>query len=251
MDAVEVLLRLLLTDLSLPNTVRLELIVHESKLNWRQANPTVLDKVHDLPASLIHDGPFRGRLVEVGRIREELALIAGHLSGSEVISVTSRLFNADSRPIGHLAIMNLHPEGFDDVDSLARAIEKVTDGMLGYLLNSGRYYHFYGRRVLHGEEWLTLLSRFLMPCVMVSPRYIGHSFVPGFLRRTPDVSGSLQTGRPHPAQGRLNSSDRRHRPARYPDERGPAGWGGHRADCGGLRVGRAEHHDLICHESTS
>jgi hypothetical protein len=76
--------------------------------------------------------------------------------------------------------MNLHPEGLDGIESLVRAIREITDGVSGYLLGSGRYFHYYGRRILRSEEWIRFLAQFLMPCFIVSPRYVGHSLFQGF-----------------------------------------------------------------------
>jgi hypothetical protein len=180
MDAVQALLRLLVTDLSLPDTTQVELIAHESKLNWRQRYPTVRDQVQNLRDGLIHDGPFHGRLIRIDSLEEEIELMATQTDEPDVVSVTSRLFDHDGNPIGHTALMNLHPEGFDSVDSIVRAIREITAGMPGYLLSSGRHYHYYGCRILCGNEWDRFLAQFLMPCVMVSPRYIGHSLFQGF-----------------------------------------------------------------------
>jgi len=180
MDAVQVLLRLLVVDLSLPDTTQVELIAHESKRNWRQLHPTARDQVKNLQEGLIHDGPLHGRLTRIDSLEEEVELMAAQIDEPDVVSVTSRLFDHDGNFVGHTALMNLHPEGFDDVDSIVRAIREITAGMPGYLLSSGRYYHYYGCQILHSNEWRRFLAQFLMPCVMVSPRYIGHSLFQGF-----------------------------------------------------------------------
>jgi hypothetical protein len=56
----------------------------------------------------------------------------------------------------------------------------VTANLPGYLLRSGRYFHYYGVALLTPQEWLRFLASFLMPCTLVSPRYIGHSLHRGF-----------------------------------------------------------------------
>src|SRR5215813_2568572 len=153
MDAMQALLRLLVVDLSLPGTTQVELIAHESKLNWRQRYPTLQDRVKNLREGLIHDGPFHGRLIRIDNLEEEVEMMATQIGEPDVVSVTSRLFDRDGNLIGHTALMNLHPEGFDSIDSIVRAIREITDGIPGYLLCSGRYYHYYGRRILCDKEW--------------------------------------------------------------------------------------------------
>ncbi|MBN1630052.1 MAG: hypothetical protein JW990_09825 [Thermoleophilia bacterium] len=94
--------------------------------------------------------------------------------------MTSRVWNEAGHQVGHLALMNLHPVGFDDAHELSEAVRLVVDGTSGYLLSSGRYFHYYGQRLLSVPDWPRFLSQFLMPCVLVSPRYIGHSLYRGF-----------------------------------------------------------------------
>lgn len=180
MDATDVLLRLLTVDLSLPSSTRVELIVHESRLNWRQRHATIRERVRNLPQGLLQDGPFCGQLVGLGNFEEAFELIVDQVDGLDVVSVSSRLFDHGGNFIGHLAIMNLHPDGLDGVDAVVAAVAATTEHIPGYLLSSGRYYHYYGKRLLTGGEWQRFLARFLMPCVLVSPRYIGHSLFRGF-----------------------------------------------------------------------
>lgn len=180
MDAMNVLLRLLVADLLLPESIQIELITHENKLNWRQLYPTTQDRVRNLRAGLIHDGPFHGRLVRIGDLEEQVRLMSTQIDPSNVISATSRLFDSNGDFLGHIAFMNLHPEGLNSIDLIAHVITEITNGLPGYLLSSGRYYHYYGKRILRGEEWTGFLAQFLMPCMMVSPRYVGHSLFQGF-----------------------------------------------------------------------
>jgi hypothetical protein len=100
MDAMHVLLRLLVVDLSLPGTAQVELIAHENKLNWRQRYPTVQDRVRNLREGLIHYGPFYGQLVRIDNLEEELELMSTQIDESDVVSVTSRLFDHDGDFIG-------------------------------------------------------------------------------------------------------------------------------------------------------
>jgi hypothetical protein len=76
--------------------------------------------------------------------------------------------------------MNLHPDGFRDIGEVAEAVATVAEGTPGYLLDSGRYLHYYGCRLLRDAEWLDFVAQFLMPCTLASPRYIGHSIVRRF-----------------------------------------------------------------------
>ena len=76
--------------------------------------------------------------------------------------------------------MNLHPAEDLRLDDVCEIVRQVTNGMKGYLLETGRFYHFYGRAVLARRDWEKLLSQFLMPTIVVSQRYIGHSLYRGY-----------------------------------------------------------------------
>lgn len=174
MKADQVLLALVERDLRLPIDYRLEFIRHDVGLNWRQSHETPRQRIDGVQDALVHDGPFSGDRV---RVRKLSRFLAASLNSplTNALSVTSRVWDASGRHVGHLALMNLHPEGFRNVAELRKVVDQVANGMPGYLVSSGRYYHFYGRQLLAAKEWLDFLARFLMPCVLVSPRYIGHS----------------------------------------------------------------------------
>jgi hypothetical protein len=180
MYSADILSRLVVEDLGLSDQTCVELLVHQGRRNWREQNRTPMEKITNLREGLRHEGPFSGELVSIGRINHELAALRRRISDVDVVSVTSRVFDPAGARVGHLAIMNLHTEGFCSIEALAEAISQVTGGVSGYLLESGRYYHFYGKELMSDREWVDFLTGFLMSCVLVSPRYIGHSLFRGF-----------------------------------------------------------------------
>ena len=180
MYSADVLSKLVVDDLGLSDETRVELLVHQGGQNWRERNTTPLDKISHLREGLRHEGPFSGELVSIRRINHELAALRNRIGGLDVVSVTSRVFDPAGAQVDQLAIMNLHTEGFGSIEALTEAISEVTGGVSGYLLESGRYYHFYGKELMSYREWVNFLTSFLMPCVLVSPRYIGHSLFRGF-----------------------------------------------------------------------
>lgn len=174
MESLAVIRRLLREDLDIPAEFFLEFIMHPVGLNWRQRHSSARRRIQALDESLVH-------------VRAESILVAidDHKAVSRLLetagrrrvalSVTSRVWNEAAQFSGHLALMNLHPEGYLSEAELGDAVLRVAGGIPGYLLSSGRFYHYYGTRLLSDAGWLDLLSRFLLPCTLVSPRYIGHS----------------------------------------------------------------------------
>jgi hypothetical protein len=177
--SVDVLARLVHDDLRLPAGYWLEFIEHRVGKNWRQLYEAPREQIKAVPQALVHSGPFEGWRVRVGELADVLNRLADACS-SVATSVTSRVWNDAGYHVGHLALMNLHPVGFDDVYEISEAVKLVVEGRSGYLLSSGRYFHYYGRQFLSIPDWPRFLSQFLMPCVLVSPRYIGHSLYRGF-----------------------------------------------------------------------
>jgi hypothetical protein len=179
-EAAEVLSALTSGDLDLPRGCHIELIKHNVGLNWRQRYATPRSRVLALKESLVHEGPFEGQLVEAGVLGALLAELKSTGTSGTALSVTSRIWSRERRFVGHLALMNLHPEGFGSFTELADAVREVSGGHAGYLLYSGRFFHYYGRQLLAEDEWPRFMGEFLMPCNLVSPRYIGHSLNRGF-----------------------------------------------------------------------
>jgi hypothetical protein len=195
MKAYELLVNLVKDDLCLPPDHQIELIRHGVGVNWRQRFRTPREQIGALDESVSHHGPFYGDRVSISDLAPTLANRAG--VSSSALSVVSRVWDVRGKQVGHLALMNLHPVGFASADELRQAIDRVTNGLPGYLVSSGRYFHYYGIQLLSSEDWLRFLAQFLMPCVLVSPRYIGHSVYRGFcalrLNSVPPHKAALPT----------------------------------------------------------
>ena len=75
--------------------------------------------------------------------------------------------------------MNFHPECGTTAD-IKRVVKLICGNNNGVLLESGRFYHYYGNYLLNQNEWTKFLANFLMPCIFVSPRYIGNRLYDGY-----------------------------------------------------------------------
>lgn len=157
------------------------LFEHFVATNWRVRYPSVSQKLNYLKEGLVHHSPYR----EWKLLGEEILSDAFNPSKlvsrkGHVVSVSSKIICNNGR-VKHLAMMNLHPENGLSYDDIVMIVEAVTDGMPGYLLESGRYYHFYGVTLLEECEWACFIAQFLMPTLIVSPRYIGHCMHRGYV----------------------------------------------------------------------
>lgn len=178
MNCVEVL-RSLITRHSLDQATFL-LIEHAVGKNWREKHLSTQQKINHIAESLVQIQPVREwRLLGANIV--DPAFSADLLSGDDanVISLCS-IVTLESGELKHLALMNLHPDPGVGITALVGTICMVTSSMPGHVLSSGRYFHFYGADLLNAEEWIRFMAQFLMPTIVVSPRYIGHSLYRGY-----------------------------------------------------------------------
>ena len=70
-------------------------------------------------------------------------------------------------------MMNFHTVDIS-LDKIKTVTKHICPNYDGVILSSGRFFHYYGNKLLTEDEWLKFMADFLMPCVLVSPRYIGH-----------------------------------------------------------------------------
>lgn len=181
-------LRHLITELDLTLS-RFSFIEHSVAVNWRVLYGSVSKKVDHIGEGLVQQRPYDEWTLLGKDILENSFEPARRVhKNHHVISVSSKVLHKDGA-FSHLPMMNLHPDDALDYSDVISIVEAVTEGMPGYLLRSGRHYHFYGISLLSGEEWMRFLSQFCMPTIIVSPRYIGHCLYRGYtaLRLTADT----------------------------------------------------------------
>ena len=84
-------------------------------------------------------------------------------------------------------MMNFHPENIS-TNEIIKILKHICKEKHGVFLKSGRYYHYYGNFLLSEKQWENFVTEFLMPTILVSPRYIGHRLNNGYctLRLTTD-----------------------------------------------------------------
>jgi hypothetical protein len=155
------------------------LIEHAVGINWRVENISHRSRIANIKEGLVQHRPIQEVCVSAKDILSDgfvpSLLLKDH---ANVMSISSRVKGCGRT--FHLAMMNLHPEvgvGYYDVLRIVRA---VTEDKPGFILRSGRYYHYYGSTLLTPKQWHEFMAQFLMPTIIVSPRYIGHCLYRGY-----------------------------------------------------------------------
>lgn len=170
-----------------PDVEAVRLISHRVGINWRQERDTPDKQRADLLGAFWHDIPTGDLRLDRRQFVNLTAASLPALSARQVWSVTSQVTCRNGQR-GHLAMMNLHPDRALSLDDLEKGVAFIDRGRGGVLLDSGRHQHYYGGYLLTEHEWLDFMATFLMPCILVSPRYIGHRLHHGYcsLRLTAD-----------------------------------------------------------------
>jgi len=165
----------------------LTLILHGVSINWRQRYGTDHQKVSHVEESLVQKTPIKSKTISRQDFLNLDEKTLDTNSKHQVWSLTSKVTTGDGR-IMHLPMMNFHPTDDITTDDIVEFIKIVVPDKDGFVLHSGRYFHYYGCYLLTEDEWIKFNAKFLMPCVFVSPRYVGHVLQDGYssLRFTND-----------------------------------------------------------------
>jgi hypothetical protein len=152
----------------------LTLVCHPITLNWRQRFASDVVMLRNSDSALDTTAPSRVMQVSAEALPGSLpAMIEEAQQESKVVSLISRI-RSTARD-AHLSMMNLHPPAGSSMDEVMNAIRSVRPpGEVGRVFASGRFCHYYGSTLIEEEAWTRNLARWLMPSVLVSPRYIGH-----------------------------------------------------------------------------
>lgn len=162
-----------------PDISNIRLIVHNVETNWRQRYQTTNDKIEHMLDGFEHSQPMK----ENEYSREDFLLLTLNdllnLGENEVWSITSMVQCVDGK-MKHIPMMNFHPINGNQKNAIQKALKYICGNHKGVLLDSGRFSHYYGDFLLDENEWGQFMTEFLMPTILVSPRYIGHRLHAGF-----------------------------------------------------------------------
>jgi len=169
----------LLIDVNSLQSCDFTLIEHSVGINWRVTNSTTRTKIANIEEGLIQHKPIQELIVPAREIVNECFNPCNLLNDKEnVISISSKI--KMDKTTYHLPMMNIHTEPDVNYTDMLKVLRAVTGNMPGYVLKSGRYFHFYGNCLLSIEQWHKFIAQFLMPTLIVSPRYIGHCLYRGY-----------------------------------------------------------------------
>jgi len=178
-----------------PEITSVRLIAHTVGINWRQKYPSNSEKLSHLNTSFEHPKPIKTKTYLRDAFLQLELLDLGKIVGHEVWSMTSLVSCTDGES-RHIPMMNFHPIDAS-LGDIKKTLAHICRNYRGAILDSGRYFHYYGDVLLSQEEWLKFMADFLMPCIIVSPRYIGHRLYDGYctLRLTTEQTYKVKVPR--------------------------------------------------------
>jgi len=81
--------------------------------------------------------------------------------------------------MGHIPMMDfMCPPSYENQQALSGLLRELNHGR-GFLLESGRSYHYYGLQILDERQWHVFLGKCLLMSGFVDDRYVGHQLVDG------------------------------------------------------------------------
>jgi hypothetical protein len=162
-----------------PEVEQITMLKHPVEINWRVRCKGYEEKTFNLIEGFLHDKPLEIRNFtreSFERLTQD-ELQSASAEGA-VWSISSKVICTTGEE-KHLPMMNFHPE-VDTLELINASLKYICKDREGCLLKSGRFYHYYGNFLLSPSEWLIFMSEFLMPCEIVSPRYVGHRIFDGY-----------------------------------------------------------------------
>jgi hypothetical protein len=164
-----------------PRVESLGLVIYHESPNWRDLPQA--EQGADLPFLLRGLQQDRGERIQTTLQRREISAeslqaLAANLPGHRLLAVISRVGLAGGKS-GQIPMMDFKcPPTQKNQEVLTRLLHELQNGR-GWLLESGRSYHYYASRILNDEEWKVFLGKCLLMSGYVDDRYIGHQLVDG------------------------------------------------------------------------
>jgi hypothetical protein len=112
---------------------------------------------------------------------ESVQSMLENLKDGLVLAVSSKV-GLKNNGFAHIPMMDFRCEPSSKTAEIVKAALRAMGEEAGLLVNSGRSYHFYGRRLLSRDEWLRFLAMGILFSPIVDARYIAHRLADGACR---------------------------------------------------------------------
>lgn len=164
-----------------PSIEGLTLVSYMEKLNWRDL--TQSQGLAELDALIVGTQQDRGeralrKIVRTEATAARLRCVAEELPKEQLLGVFSKVSLVDGGT-AHIPMMDFSCVPSDRNLELLKSLLKSLGGGKGFLLESGKSYHYYGTQILDEEGWRIFLGKCLLMSDHSDSRYIGHQLIDG------------------------------------------------------------------------
>jgi hypothetical protein len=160
----------------------LSLVTYEEAPNWRDTPVSLDDAGIDFLIRGLQQDQCERTMTNMSRCEvspENLYQTAKNLPVSKLLGLQSNVTLAGGGQ-AHIPMMDFmcspSPRNLERLTSL---LESLRIGK-GFVLESGRSYHYYGSQIFAEVEWRSFLGRCLLMTGCADERYVGHQLINGF-----------------------------------------------------------------------
>jgi hypothetical protein len=176
--ALDVIANILRTNASIEEITT---VVYVESENWVDRIGNVELSSSAVKAAMRQD-PSPRRFTEISRhaaLEGGLLKIQDRLGPNELLGITSRVRTKEGKQ-AQMPMMDFRcPVAEQNLNALAELLP-VAGQKHGFILQSGRSYHYYGNDLLFGDRlWVEFLGKCLLMKNFVDERYVGHQLVDG------------------------------------------------------------------------
>lgn len=160
----------------------LNLVVYEEAQNWRDTPILRDDAGIDFLILGLRQDQGKRTITKLSRCDvslKNLSHIADNLPASKLLGLQSNVAVAGGGQAQIPMMDFMCSPSPRNKERLTCLLQSLCMGR-GFLLESGRSYHYYGLRLLTEVEWRTFLGKCLLMTGFADERYIGHQLVNGY-----------------------------------------------------------------------
>jgi hypothetical protein len=160
----------------------LNLVVYEEAPNWRDTPIALDDAGMDFLIRGLQQDRAERTMTSLSRCEvfpKYLYQIAERLPSGKLLGLQSNVSLASGAQTQIPMMDFMCSPSPRNMERLTRLLQSLGMGK-GFLLESGRSYHYYGTRLLTETEWRVFLGKCLLMTGCADERYIGHQLVNGY-----------------------------------------------------------------------
>jgi hypothetical protein len=178
LDAYEVTAQIIRSN---PKIESVTLVTYTEAPNWGDLPEVEKHTLSSLVKGIRQDTGRRvfGKIPAAQVSAEALRIRSEGLGFGELLGLISKVELCDGGS-AHIPMMDFSCETSpQNLSSITHLLSDMRKGV-GFLLESGRSYHYYGAELLTDEGWRQFIGKCLLMFGYVDDRYIGHQLVDGY-----------------------------------------------------------------------